>query len=357
MTAGNEVFFESVNKGGGIAGKYRVELEQADTQYEPDRTVQQYNRLKSQVAAFTQVLGTAPTLAVLPQLRRDKVLAAPASLDAFWVREENLLPIGGPYQVQAINALDYYVNEGGGKGKKICSMVQDDAYGEAGQQGLEFGAEKLGVQIAETQKFRLGAQNVQGQISRLRGADCDMVFLVATPSDAGTIWGTAAQGKFAPRWIGQSPSWIDELAESPLAEYLKANVWIAAEGTEWGDTEVPGMAELVKNVDELRPRQEPDYYFAFGYNQARAMTAVLEQAVKSGDLSREGILKASKDVGTVSFEGLTGDYQYGAVEERDPPRTSTIFEVDPDKPFGLGTREYNYSSEAAKQFEFEKADL
>ena len=37
LTAGNEVYFESVNKKGGIAGKYKVELEQADTQYAPDR--------------------------------------------------------------------------------------------------------------------------------------------------------------------------------------------------------------------------------------------------------------------------------------------------------------------------------
>ncbi len=131
LTAGNEVYFEAVNKKGGIGGKYKVELEQADTQYKPDRTVQQYNRVKSQVVAFTQVLGTAPTLAVLPQLKRDKALAAPASLDAFWVREENLLPIGGPYQVQAINSLDYYVKNGG-EGKRICSLIQDDAYGEAG---------------------------------------------------------------------------------------------------------------------------------------------------------------------------------------------------------------------------------
>jgi ABC-type branched-subunit amino acid transport system substrate-binding protein len=356
LTAGNEVYFESINKKGGIAGKYKVELEQADTQYKPDRTVQQYNRLKSQVVAFTQVLGTAPTLAVLPQLKRDKGLAAPASLDAFWVREENLLPIGGPYQVQAINSLDYYVKNGG-EGKRICSLIQDDAYGEAGQAGVDFAAEELGFEVAETQKFRVGAQNVQGQISRLRGANCDAVFLVATPTDAGTIWGTAAQGKFAPQWIAQSPSWIDELGSSPLADYLKQTVWVAAEGTEWGDDSVPGMAEMVKNVEELRPKQEPDYYFAFGYNQARAMTAVLEKAVENGDLSKEGILQASKDVGTVSFDGLTGDYEYGAAEERNPPRSSTIFEVDPEKPFGLATKEYNYESEAAKKFEFQKADL
>ena len=150
---------------------------------------------------------------------------------------------------------------------------------------------------------------------------------------------------------------FDTILTKVLAPYLKQTTWIAAEGTEWGDNEVPGMAEMVKNVEELRPKQEPDYYFAFGYNQARAMTAVLEKAVENGDLSKEGILQASKDVGTVSFDGLTGDYQYGADEDRNPPRSSTIFEVDPDKPFGLATREYNYESEAAKKYEFQKADL
>lgn len=303
------------------------------------------------------MLGTAPTLAVLPQLKRDKALAAPASLDAFWVREENLLPVGGPYQIQAINALDYYIKEGGGEGKKICTMIQDDAYGEAGQSGVDFAAKELGFTVAETQKFDVGAQNVQGQISRLKGAKCDAVFLVATPSDAGTIWGTAAQGKFAPQWIGQSPSWIDELGKSPLAGYLQQTTWIAAEGTEWGDDSVPGMAEMVKNVEELRPKQEPDYYFAFGYNQARAMTAVLEKAVELGDLSKEGILKASNELGKVSFDGLTGDYTYGPADQRNPPRSSTIFKVDPKKPFGLATEKYLYESEAAKKYEFEKADL
>ena len=356
LTAGNEVYFEAVNKQGGIAGKYKIETEQADTQYAPDKTVQQYNRLKPDVVAFTQVLGTAPTLAVLPQLKRDKALAAPASLDATWVREENLLPIGGPYQIQAINALDYYINEADGKGKKICSLIQDDAYGEAGQEGVDFAAEKLGFEVVETQRYKTGTKDVSGQISRLRSAKCDAVFMVSVPSDAGTVWGTAAQVKFAPRWIAQSPSWIDELGASKLAPYLEQTTWIAAEGTEWGDTSVPGMAEMVKNVEELRPDQEPDYYFAFGYNQARAMVAVLEQAVENGDLSKEGILQASKDVGTVSFEGLTGDYQYGEAADRNPPRESTIFKVDPKKPFGLATEKYQYKSEFADEYEFNAAE-
>jgi ABC-type branched-subunit amino acid transport system substrate-binding protein len=357
LTAGNEVYFDYVNSKGGIAGKYKVELVQEDTQYLPPRTVQQYNKIKNDVVAFTQVLGTAPTLAVLPQLVQDNIIAAPASLDALWVREPNLLPVGGPYQVQAVNALDYYINEADGKGKNICSFIQDDAYGEAGQSGVDYAAEQLGFEVVDTQKFKVGDKDVTGQVQRLQGSNCDAVFLVATPTDAGTIWGTAAKLGYAPRWIGQSPVWIDELGASPLAEYLQQTTWIVGEGTEWGDPDVPGSKDLLARVEEFKPDQDPDYYFGFGYLQGIAMTALLEKAVELGDLSREGVMKASEELGTVSFDGLSGDYEYGPAEERNPARVSTIYEVKPDKPFGLGTLEYQYESDAAKSYEFEKADL
>src|SRR3712207_2866413 len=60
LTAGNQVYFDYVNKEkGGIAGKYKVELVQQDTQYAPDKTVQQYNKIKNQVTMFTQEIGRA----------------------------------------------------------------------------------------------------------------------------------------------------------------------------------------------------------------------------------------------------------------------------------------------------------
>lgn len=358
LTAGNKVFFEALNAKGGVAGKYKVELVQEDSQYKTDVAVQKYNKIKGDVVAFTQVLGTAPTLAVLPQLKTDKILAAPASLDALWVREENLLPIGGPYQIQAINAMEYYFNDGGGKtSDTICTMIQDDVYGEAGQQGIDFAAEKYGFKVANTQKFKVGTENYAGQIGALAGAKCQVVFLVATPSDAAKVWGTAAQARFAPQWFGQSPSYIGALAKSAVAPYMQQSVLIVAEGTEWGDDSVPGMKTMVADKEKYAPDQEPDYYFAFGYNQARAMAEVLEKAVELGDLSRDGVLKASTELGKVSFDGLFGDYTYGTADKRNPPRTSTVFGIDPAKPFGLKTVKYNFTSDAAKEFVFEKADL
>lgn len=358
LTSGNEVFFEALNAKGGIAGKYKVELVQEDTQYQPDVAVQQYNKIKGDVVAFTQILGTAPTLAVLPQLRSDRILAAPASLDALWVREENLLPVGGPYQVQAINAMDYWLTDGGGSATdKVCTMIQDDVYGEAGQEGIDFAAEKYGFPVTNVQRFKVGTENYAGQIGALAGAGCQVVFLVATPSDAAKIWGTAAQARFAPQWFGQSPSYTAALSQSAIAPYLQQSVLIVAEGTEWGDETVPGMKQMMTDLERFSPDEPPDYYFAFGYNQGRAMAAVLEKAVELGDLSRDGILRASEELGTVGFDGLTGDYEYGPAADRNPPRSTTIFKVDPARPFGLAKVKYLLESDAAKEFEFKKADL
>jgi hypothetical protein len=62
--------------------------------------------------------------------------------------------------------------------------------------------------------------------------------------------------------------------------------------------------------------QEPDSYYLFGYVQSQAVTALLEKAVELGDLSKDGIMKANEQLGTVEFGGLLGDYKYGPAAER-----------------------------------------
>lgn len=356
LTAGNEVFKEYVNKElGGIAGKYQIELVTEDSQYSPQVAVQAYNKIKGDVVMFAQLLGTPVTKAVLPQLATDGIVAAPASLDAEWVRDPNLLPIGGPYQIQMINAADYLVSEGGAKDKVFCSQIQDDAYGEAGQQGIDFAAEKLDFEVKTTSKHKGAAADFTANVQQLKDAGCEVVFLVSTPTDTGKLLGTAAQLKFAPQWVGQSPSYIGALSASPLKDYLAQTFLLISEGTEWGDESVPGMKTMIERIGKYKPDQQPDYYFGFGYNQMNAVVQVLEKAVELGDLSHEGIKKAMEEVGTLTFDGLTGDYEYGTAEDRNPPRTSTLFKINPTKPIGLEVVKAGFESDHAAEFEFEAA--
>jgi ABC-type branched-subunit amino acid transport system substrate-binding protein len=357
LTAGNQLWFDKLNAAGGIAGKYKVELVERDTRYDPPTAVQGYNRLKDETVSFVQILGTPIINAVLPQMKRDGTSAAPATLDSEWVREPNLMPVSAPYQIQAINGLEYYLRtEGEGGDKRICGMFQDDPYGEAGAEGVEHAASELGFELAASVKFRQGDKDFTGPVTQLKNAKCDAVWLTGLPTETGAILGTAAQGEFAPRWIAQSPTWVKALAESPLAPYLEARFWLVSEGPAWGDESVPGMQELIAAKEEFKPKvkvEDGDLYFAFGYNQGRAVTAVLEQAVENGDLSHEGVLEAIEEVGTISFDGIVGDYEYGPIDERSPSRQSSVFAIKASGPFGLDPLETNFSSDAAESFSFD----
>jgi len=355
LTNGNRVFFEALNAEGGIAGKYKVELEIADTQYQPQTAVQQYNATKDDVVGYVQVLGTPVVNGILPLLQEDEIVAGPASLDSFWVPEQYLLALGGPYQLQAINAMDYWFNQEGNDpaDTTVCTMIQDDPYGEAGQAGIEFAAEEIGFEVAETARFAATDTDFSGQINTLRSGGCELVFLVSLPSATGAIIGAAAQQQFTPQWMGQSPTWVGALAQSQIAPYLTENFLLMSEGPEWGDTSSEGMAQLIEDQEQYAPDQGPDIYFSFGYAQAWSWAQVLEKAVELGDLSREGIVEAMNSVGTISTGGLLGDYEYGPPEERVPPRESRVFSIDPAAPGGLRAVSEEFVSEAAEKFEFD----
>jgi ABC-type branched-subunit amino acid transport system substrate-binding protein len=351
LTAGQEVWFKYVNDQGGIAGKYKVVLDEEDSQYKPDLAVQAYNKLKDGEVMFAQLLGTPLTKAVLPLLKQDNIVAAPASLDADWVAEQNLLPVGGPYQIQMINAASYYLTDGGFKGKTLCSSIQDDAYGQAGQAGIDYAAKQLGFTLATTAKFTAGSPDFTPQVTQLKSANCQLVFLVATPADMAAMMAKAAGLNFTPQWVGQSPTWLGAFAASALKDYLAAHFTVIGDaGPEWGDRSSKGMSDLLDRLQKYLPSQGPDYYFVFGYYEARAVSQVLENAVKLGDLSRAGIIKAMNTVGTLTFDGLSGDYGFGPPGQRTPPRASSLFKVNPAKPAGLEAVKTNFTSDAAKSY-------
>lgn len=351
LSKGAQVYWDKVNEEGGVGGELQVELLTEDNEYNPQTTVDVYNRIKGEVAMFGQILGTPPTQAVLPQLSSDNILAAPASLDAEWVGEEFLIPVGAPYQIQSANGLTWWHETQAEGDETYCAIIQDDPYGEAGLAGYEAAAEELDVEIAEVARYAGGAEDVTAQVGQLSGAGCTVNLIVSTPSDTGTVFGAAAGAEYTPVWLGQSPSYIGALAGSPLAPYLEATFYLLAEGTEWGDTETPGMVEMIADQEKFAPDQEPDTFFIFGYAQAKAVHAVLEKAFADGDLSRDGLKAAYESVGDVSFDGLFGDYTYGPPADRVAPKETTIFKFNPDGPAGLEKLE-TVTSPAAEGFDF-----
>lgn len=350
LTAGNQMFWNYYNaEKGGIAGKYKVKLEIEDSAYDPPTAIQKYSKLKDGVVLFNQFLGTPVVKAALPQIKADGLVASPATLDADWVHEPNLIPIDAPYQTQFINAADYYLNSMGGKGKTICFMGSDDPYGDAGLAGLKFAAQKLNFSIAVEARFKATDTQFTAQLTQLKNGKCDAVFLTALPTVSRPAVEAGQQLGFTPQWFGQSPTWISLWATSVA---MQQHFILVSEGPDWGDTSVLGMKEMLDHLNKYDPTQKPDIYYAFGYTESWSVAQILEQAVKDGDLSRQGIQKAMENVGKITFDNLVGDYTYGKAADRKPPTDSSFFKVDPTGPGGLKSIKTDYSSDAAKAYKY-----
>ena len=349
---GGDVWWARVNARGGIAGKYKVEIVKTDHQNLAPLSVQRLNQIRGNIVLVSHFFATHTIKAALPTLREAHLVAAPVAFDSDWVHEPQVIPVGSTYQIQAMNGMSYYVKEGGGQGKKICAFIRDDSYGQAGLEGLIVASKHLGFSVPLVARYALGDQDFIGQVSQLKREGCEAVFLGAIVPDAVKIMGTASQLEYEPRWIAMGPSWSDALTKSPIFPYMMKNYWVTLDGPEWGDQSVPGMRAMLEDIKTYKPDQKPNYWFTFGYAQAQVVQKVLEQAVKQGDLSNDGIIQAVAAIERVDLGGLFSPYIYGKPADRVPPRESSLFKPSPAKPYGLEAIRVNFASEAAKAYVF-----
>ncbi len=352
LLRGIQVYFDQVNAEGGIAGRYQVKVMEEDITYaNPSTSVQKYQKIKDRVAMFAMILGTDHINGTLPLLREDRIVATPVTLDAEWTRDPNLLPVGAPYHIQVINGIGYFLDQPGNAGKAVCSMVLATGYGEAAEEGVDHAATEMGFTPAAKTRFRQDDQDFVAPITQLRNARCDLVVLASLPAVTGKVLGAAAQLGYAPRWVMTSPSWHGALIDSPLADYLVKTAWVSAEGTGWGDTTTAGVREMMDALASYAPDQKADYYYVFGWVTGASIEEHLRETVTAGDLTREGFLRALETMKPVSAAGW-GEYRYGPVATREPPRAVTIFRVSKAQPFGTEVEARTVEVPAARSYQF-----
>jgi ABC-type branched-subunit amino acid transport system substrate-binding protein len=348
---GAKAWFAHVNQDGGIAGKYKVVADVEDNANEQAMTVQSYNKIKDRVAMIAMLFGTHTTLAVLPQIKEDKLLTSVEGADTPFYHQQLLLPVGTTYQIMAINAIDYLVHEKGAQGKNFCGLIRDDPYGQAGLEGLKFVTDKLHLKLPLVANFALTDQDFSGQVSQLKAANCDYVYVTTIPPQLVRMIGDAVRIGYAPTIIGQFPTWTGALVNSPAIDFFEQHLIISGEGREWGDTSDPLMRQMLADLQKYTPGQKPDFFFVLGYRCAMASTRVLEKAAQSGDIGRDALIRAYESIPTMDFGGLGGLHHYGPVDQHRPPVDSSVFSVDRKKPYGLAAMKTDFTTPTVALYE------
>lgn len=335
LTKGIETYFKAVNDSGGIDG-FKVNLVEKDSQYNPQLQVQLYNQIHNQVLMLAESLGSPTTQAIVSLSERDKMLVSAASLDSILARQQYMVLIGTPYRLQVENGLEYatkVASQLGVANPKVGIIYQDDAYGQDGLTGYNeaMGCYSTLNNVAQA-TYELTDKTFTAQVTKMKTAGAQFVVLTAVPNIAAGIIGTAAQLGYFPQWILNSPAWANALlGVSPqFSGLLQKSVWVVAQGATWGDTSQPGMAEMLSNIQKYAPDQKPDGYFQFGYAEAKVTYAILKKAADNGDLTRDGLLKAFNQLGTVDLGGLFGaNAKYGSSpNDRVPTRDSSVYGID-----------------------------
>lgn len=285
---------------------WKLELIEKDHAYNPQQSVQLYKEIKDQVLWLATSFGTPPTMPLLEDLKRDEMIAYPASLSSAMAANENTPPLGPSYSVEAMRAMDWAVEKAGGAGKvKAAIVYQRDDYGEDGVSGWKKAADFHKVKLVSEQTIKPTDQDFTAVVKALKDAGATHVLLTVLPSATPGILGTAAKMKYAPTWIGNTPAWVDVFF-AKLPPPLVANFYWVTGLAYWGE-DVPGMKEFL-DVWETQGKAtmgEPDFYILASYVHGLVQLEVLKRAIEANDVTRAGYKKALHTVKGWDAGGLS----------------------------------------------------
>ncbi|MGA9749720.1 MAG: ABC transporter substrate-binding protein [Nocardioides sp.] len=348
ITESMEAFWQRVNEDGGIGG-YDINASEyiRDNLYNPETHAQVYEEIKGDVLALAQTLGSPTTLAILPDLKAESMVAAPASWTSLWEFEDAILESGTNYCAEAMNIVDYMVENK--DVQKVMSIGFPGDYGGDGAAGAEIAAEANGLDFTSVETGP--GQEEQGTaIGAVVRQKPDLVILGTGPTETAVIVGQAAAQGFEGQFVGLGPTWNPALLQSPAAPALEA-LYLAS--GYWGsfDTDTPGHQAMRDAVGDV---QANDGYTS-GWAWSYPLKAALEEWLDGDyDKTREGLLEAVQALDQVDYEGMLPEEagNYGGEPDERMFRQSVLSTVDPDSPTGITLSEDFFVGPTAEANEF-----
>jgi branched-chain amino acid transport system substrate-binding protein len=178
-------YFNLVNANGGVNG-VKISWEECETEYNPSRGVECYERLKTKNGGATVVepLSTSIAYGILDRIPQDKIPMTTLGYGRSDAANGKVFPYVFPlitnYWSQAAGMIRYLGDKSGGmaklKGKKIVHLYHDSAFGKEPLPVLEAMAGQYGFELIKIPVAPPGSEQ-QSQWLQIRQAKPDYVIL------------------------------------------------------------------------------------------------------------------------------------------------------------------------------------
>ncbi|MFG2247429.1 ABC transporter substrate-binding protein [Spirillospora sp. NPDC048823] len=297
MVAAQKAFWDRVNQQGGIGG-YDIDVHTyvRDNKYDPATHRRAYLEIKDKVLALAQSLGSPTTEAILDDLRTSRMIAVPGSYPSKWEFEDVILESGASYCFEAMNAVDHAA--GAFEAESVMAVHFAGDYGGDGAAGARIAASARGMEFSEMETPQ-GAGEQDEAVRAILDRRPDMVMLTVGPAEAAAIVGGTVAAGFEGRFMGNNPTWVRALLETPAGAPMKARYMVVAPWKPFA-SDSPGHTAMRLALG----RVQPDDAYTSGWVLSYPLKAVLEKAAANGSMTREGVYKALGQVTTVDYEGI-----------------------------------------------------
>ncbi|MFB4317840.1 ABC transporter substrate-binding protein [Actinomadura sp. 21ATH] len=297
LTRAQQAFWDRINRQGGIGG-YDIDARTyvRDNRYDPATHRRAFQEIKDDVLALAQSLGSPTTEAILTELRAARMIAVPASYPSKWEFENVILEAGASYCFEAMNGIDYAVDNLGARSAMAVYFPGD--YGGDAAAGAKAAARARGLSYSEV-PTRQGAAAQDAAIRAIVERKPDVVMLTTGPAEAAAIVAKTVAAGFGGRFMGSNPTFVKELLRSPAFPVLKERFWYVAPWKPFA-YDSPGHTAMRQALG----RVDPDDSYTTGWTLSYALKTVLEKAAANGNLTREGVYEALGQVTRVDYEGM-----------------------------------------------------
>jgi ABC-type branched-subunit amino acid transport system substrate-binding protein len=300
---GKRMLAAEINAGdsGLLPAGWKVELIERDHGYNPQRSVQAYLEIKDDVLMIAHSFGSPNTMPLQPMLKRDHMMALPASLSSPMARSRFTIPAGPSYAAEAMRAVDWVVAEAERAPApepppKLALVYQYDDYGHDSQAGLRRAAQYHRLELVSEQRITTVQRDFDGVITALRESGATHVVLASLPGATAQLLAAAARQRYRPTWIGNSPSWSDAFfnAGRLTADLKSANPppdFQRVSGLPYWGEAVPGMPRFLDTYQRFGSQLgAPDEYLLISYMQGLLAIDIVRRALETRVATRDGLL-------------------------------------------------------------------
>ncbi|MBU6188633.1 MAG: ABC transporter substrate-binding protein [Betaproteobacteria bacterium] len=295
-------YFARLNAEGGIGGR-KIRYVSVDDGYSPPRTVEQARRLveHEKVLFITQVLGTAPNVAIQRYLNQRRVpqlfVATGATRWGDPVQYPFTMGWQPSYQSEARVYAEHILETR--PAAKIAVLLQNDDYGRDYLKGLQDGlGDRAARMIVAQSTYEVTDPTIDSQLIRLMASGADTFFNITTPKFAAQAIRKAFEIGWRPQQYLNSVS--NAVASVMLPAGAEASTGIISSNyiKDPTDPQWAGSAEHDAWLEWMR-RWHPggdvrDSFNVYAYSVAQTIEQVLRQC--GNELTRDNVMRQAANL-------------------------------------------------------------